>query len=94
MSKRLETGSLEGLPIFIFVDEYPELNGHQNIAQFLQRKSNNTLSEAEKNFEKLCKVAGIDPAQLHSLQGEGKYEERNLIANRASGLSPVPKTPS
>ncbi|HJY92321.1 MAG TPA: hypothetical protein VJ255_18695, partial [Candidatus Acidoferrum sp.] len=74
------------LPIFIFVDEYPELNGHQNIAQFLQRKSNNTLSEAEKNFEKLCKVAGIDPAQLHSLQGEGKYEERNLIANRASAV--------
>jgi predicted ATPase len=74
------------LPVFIFVDEYPELNGHQNIAQFLQRKNGNTLTDAEKNFEKLCKVAGIDPAQLHSLQGEGKYEERNLIANRASAV--------
>jgi len=74
------------LPIFVFVDEYPELNGHQNIAEFIQRKSQNALTEAEKNFEKLCKVAGIDPAQLHSLQAEGKHEERNLIANRASAV--------
>jgi predicted ATPase len=77
---------VERLPIFIFVDEYPELNGHQNISEFLQRKSQNTLTDAEKNFEKLCKVAGLDPAQLHSLQGEGKHEERNLIANRASAV--------
>lgn len=74
------------LPIFIFVDEYPELNGHQNIAEFLQHQSNNALSDAEKNFEKLCKVAGIDPAQLHSLHTQGKHEERNLIANRASAV--------
>ncbi len=74
------------LPVFIFVDEYPELNGHQNIAQFLQHKNSNTSTDAERNFDKLCKVAGIDPAQLHALQSEGKHEERNLIANRASAV--------
>ena len=74
------------LPIFILVDEYPELDGHQNIGQFLQHKSENTLTEAETNFEKLCKVAGLEPEQLQALRNDGKHEERNLIANRASAV--------
>jgi predicted ATPase len=74
------------LPVFIYLDEYPELRGHQNIAQYLQRKSQNQLRESDTYFEKLCKVAGLDPAQLHQLHAEGKHEERNQITNRASAI--------
>ena len=74
------------LPVFIYLDDYPELNGHQNISQYLGRKSNNQLKESDVYFEKLCKVAGLDPAQLNKLQGEAKHEERNQIANRASAV--------
>jgi hypothetical protein len=44
------------------------------------------LKDSDVYFEKLCKVAGLEPAQLHQLQGEAKYEERNQIANRASAV--------
>jgi AAA ATPase-like protein len=74
------------LPVFIYLAEYPELQGHQNIAQYIQRKSQGQLNEADKDFEKLCKVAGLDPAKLNQLQGEQKSEERNQIANRASAV--------
>lgn len=77
---------IQRLPVFIFVEEYPELDGHQNVAQFIQHKSQNALTEAEVNFEKLCKVAGLQPDELQALQSGGKHEERNLIANRASAV--------
>src|SRR5579872_1019632 len=74
------------LPVFIYLAEYPELQGHQNISQYLQRKNQNQQTEGDKDFEKLCKVAGLDPAKLNQLQGEEKSEERNQIANRASAV--------
>lgn len=74
------------LPVFIYLAEYPELRGHQNIAQYIQRKAQNQQTEADKDFEKLCKVAGLDPAKLNQLQGQEKSEERNQIANRASAV--------
>lgn len=74
------------LPIFIYLDDYPELQGHQNIAQYLQRRSQNQLRESDIYFEKLCKVAGLDPAQLQQLHAEGKHEEHNQTTNRASAV--------
>lgn len=74
------------LPVFIYLAEYPELQGHQNISQYLQRKAQGQQTAADKDFEKLCKVAGLDPAKLNQLQGEEKSEERNQIANRASAV--------
>lgn len=74
------------LPVFIYLADYPELAGHQNIAQYIQRKTQNHETEADRDFAKLCKVAGLDPAKLHQLQGEDKSEERNQIANRASAV--------
>ncbi|MEN8515461.1 AAA family ATPase [Burkholderia sp. RS02] len=77
---------LEALPKFIFVDEYPELAGHQDIASYLQRKSNSQLTEADRNFEKLCKVAGLNPASLHQLLEQNDHETRNQLVNRASAV--------
>ncbi|HET6321675.1 MAG TPA: AAA family ATPase [Hyphomicrobium sp.] len=76
------------LPVFIFLDEYPEFSGHQNIAEYLQRKNggNPSPTDADTNFEKLCKVAGLDPATLHDLLGKQDQETRNQLVNRASAV--------
>lgn len=72
------------VPVFIYLDEYPSLQGHQNIDEYVRKKNSGQISEAEKNFEKLCSVAGLDPQNLHSLNNSGDHETRNQLANRAS----------
>lgn len=84
--QKAEEWVFSNLPVFIFLDEYPELEGYQNVQQYLHRKDQNQLTEADHQFEKLCKVAGLDPRQLNELQGEAKHEERNQLANRASAV--------
>lgn len=74
------------IPKFIYVDEYPELDGHQDIAAYIQRKSQNQLNDSDKNFEKLCKVAGLNPEELQKLHGQNDHETRNQLANRASAV--------
>jgi hypothetical protein len=75
------------LPTFVYVDDYPELTGHQNVAEYLTRKANpSQLTEADLNFEKMCKVADLDPKQLHQLHGAGDHETRNQLTNRASAI--------
>ncbi|WP_186151997.1 AAA family ATPase [Burkholderia gladioli] len=74
------------IPKFIYVDEYPELDGHQDIAAYIQRKSQNQRNDSDKNFEKLCKVAGLNPDELQKLHGQNDHETRNQLANRASAV--------
>src|SRR6185312_1310344 len=74
------------IPKFIYVDEYPELDGHQDIASYIQRKSQNQRNDSDKNFEKLCKVAGLNPDELQKLLGQNDHETRNQLANRASAV--------
>lgn len=77
---------VNAIPKFIYVDEYPELDGHQDIAAYVQRKSQNQLNDSDHNFERLCKVAGLNPEELHRLLGQNDYETRNQLANRASAV--------
>jgi predicted ATP-dependent endonuclease of OLD family len=79
---------MKKLPEFIYVDEYPELHGHQNIAKYLERKSQGAqyLTTADRQFEKLCKVAGLDPGHLQQLLSLNEQETRNQLANRAGAL--------
>jgi AAA ATPase domain len=74
------------LPVFVYVDDYPELTGHQNITEFLARKTANQSTEADNNFAKMCKVAGLDPQQLNDLHAAGDHETRNQLANRAGAV--------
>jgi AAA ATPase domain len=78
--------AVSAIPKFIYVDEYPELDGHQDIAAYIQRKSQNLQNVSDKNFEKLCKVAGLNPEQLQKLLTENDHETRNQLANRASAV--------
>ena len=74
------------LPKFIYVDEYPNLHGHQNMADYLTRKSQSKSSDADLNFEKLCKVAGLDPQKLQDLLAQNDQETRNQLAKRAGSV--------
>ena len=72
------------LPVFVMVDEYPELNGHHHMAEYTLRKQQAKLTNADINFEKLCKVAGIDPAELTA--NRNNSEVRNQLVNRAGAV--------
>lgn len=73
------------LPLFVYFDDYPEIPGHQSIPVFLKRKAEGAMEKGEVNFEKLCKVAGLDPSKLQELQ-KSDTEQRNQLANRASAV--------
>lgn len=74
------------LPVFVLIDEYPELPGKQNIAQYLYRKQHGQLTDEDRCFEKLCKVADLDPAKLQQLLSKADAETRNQLVNRAGAL--------
>ena len=74
------------MPIFVYVDEYPELTGHQDITAYLNRTSTGQASKADENFAKMCKVAGLDPQELNNLNAAGDHETRNQHANRAGAV--------
>jgi predicted ATP-dependent endonuclease of OLD family len=78
--------AVKKLPVFILLEEYPELNGHQNIQKYISHRDQNTLTVAQRNFEKLCKVAGLDPQNLNNLLNNGDHETRNQLANRAGSV--------
>ena len=77
---------MERLPVFMYLEDYPEIEGHQDIAQFLARKSQGQQTNADLNFEKLCKVAGLSPQQLQELSQSNDQETRGQLANRAGSV--------
>ncbi|WP_050521780.1 AAA family ATPase [Pseudorhodobacter wandonensis] len=77
---------IQKLPVFMFLEDYPEIEGHQDISAFLQRRTAGTKTSADINFEKLCKVAGLDPEQLQSLSSSNDQETRSQLANRAGSV--------
>ena len=78
---------LEGsLPVFTYLSEYPVIDGHQRIEEYLRRKNEDKETEADVNFGKLSKVAGLDPQLLQELLERGDPEQRNMRANRASAV--------
>lgn len=79
---------VEAMPRFFYLDDYPELDGHQDVAAYLQRKNQGKQhqNDADRNFEKLCKVAGLSPVGLEDLRNKGDAEQRNQLVNRASAV--------
>lgn len=84
--KNARNWAVGAMPKFFYLDDYPELDGHQDVAAYLHRKAHNQLTDADRNFEKLCKVAGLKPEKLQELQQKGDAEQRNQLANRASAV--------
>lgn len=77
---------VERLPKFMYLEDYPEIKGHQDIAKFLKRKSEGQQTAADINFEKLCKVAGLSPKKLQELLQINDQETRGQLANRAGAV--------
>ncbi len=77
---------IERLPTFMYLEDYPEIAGHQDVDQFLKRKAEGRQTSADLNFEKLCKVAGLSPEQLQKLSQAGDQETRSQLANRAGAV--------
>lgn len=76
----------ENLPHFVYLDEYPSLDGHQNIADYLDRKLHRSATVSDREFERLCKVAGLEPGRLQDLLGRNDQETRNQLVNRAGAV--------
>lgn len=76
----------KNMPIFVFIDEYPDLPGKQNIADYIHRKQHGQLNDEDRSFEKLCRVADLDPTKLQQLLNAADPETRNQLVNRASAL--------
>jgi energy-coupling factor transporter ATP-binding protein EcfA2 len=73
------------VPTFIYIADFPELSGHQNLAEYVKRRDENQPeTEAEKNFARLAKVAGFDPKEINALQSD--HEKRQTLLSRASAL--------
>ncbi len=72
------------LPTFIYVDDYPIINGTQNIEEYLQTKDNTEISISDHYFGKMCKVAEIDLEELARLSQKGKFNERTKLLRKAS----------
>lgn len=79
----------ERIPTFIYVAEFPELSGHQDIEELLYshhpRRKRDDHDESELNFLKMAKVAGFDPEHLFKLGADG-HEERSQLLNRAGAV--------
>lgn len=90
--KKARSWAVGAMPKFFYLDDYPELDGHQDMAAYLQRKNNggqhqtDSQRKADENFEKLCKVAGLSPSTLEDLRNKGDAEQRNQLVNRASAV--------
>lgn len=76
---------LQQMPTFIFLDDYPTIKGHINIDQFVQRKKQNSTTSDDVYFQKLTKVAGLNPEELQSLLAQS-HEKRQQLANRAGAV--------
>jgi energy-coupling factor transporter ATP-binding protein EcfA2 len=82
---KAEAWVVEHMPIFIYLSEYPELEGHQNVPAYLQRVGRAQQTEADENFGKLMKVAGLDAEELNDLLA-ADHEQRQQLANRAGAV--------
>ena len=73
------------LPTFVYVSEFPQLSGHQNLDEFINRRGKDAAKkEAEDNFEKMAKVAGFNSQELENLRSD--HETRNQLLNRAGAV--------
>lgn len=76
---------LSWLPHFIYIADFPELYGHQDLAAFVEHRGQNpSTKDREDNFEKLAKVAGFKPKELFEKRND--HELRGQLLNRASSL--------
>ena len=78
--------AINKMSVFVYLDQYPYVNGNQNIADFVHRRDVGQQTGEDRNFEKMCKVAGLRLDELKGLLNQDNNETRNQLANRASAV--------
>ena len=73
------------MPVFMYLDDYPDLDGHMDIQALVTRRSQNRRESGDENFMKLLKVAGLELDEIHRLLTED-HEKRQQLANRAGAV--------
>jgi len=77
-----EQWAIKRMPIFVYLDEWDFLSGHENIDQYLANVQTKQETRENQNFGKLLKVAELDAKELKELL-EKNHEERKLLTDRA-----------
>ena len=75
------------LPHFLYLDEYPDIDGHMDLREFDRRRREGLTEVGDRHFETLLCMAGIDSDSLDEVLG-GDPETRCQIVGRAgAGLT-------
>jgi len=69
------------LPTFLYVDEYPEVEGSQNLADYVRLKQENRLEARHEYFEKLLAVAGLEPSTAETLLTADSTMRRQIASH-------------
>ena len=76
---------LDRMPVFLYLPDYPELDGHIDLEALLQRIEAGKTKESDENFLKLMKVAELDPKELVRLLAKN-HELRGHLVNRGGAV--------
>lgn len=74
--------AMDRIPTMIYVEDHSPFDGHKDVQEFVNQRPVRPETESDRNFKKLCKVAGLVPAELLAAD----HENRMLMNNRAGAL--------
>jgi energy-coupling factor transporter ATP-binding protein EcfA2 len=75
------------LPRFLYLAQYPEIDGQMNLAEFVMRRRQGQPEPGDACFEMLLRVSGIDPEELDSLLSEDHELRRQLVSRAGAVLT-------
>jgi energy-coupling factor transporter ATP-binding protein EcfA2 len=85
-----ETGRqwvLDRLPHFLYLDEYPDIDGHMDLREFDQRRREGLTEMGDHHFETLLRMAGIDPDSLDEVLTGDPETRRQIVGRAGAGLT-------
>lgn len=69
----------EHFPRFIYVSDYPDLAGRQDLDEYFSRKASDALDDADVNFEALMQLAGLDQVTLSELRTYDSKRQSRIL---------------
>jgi energy-coupling factor transporter ATP-binding protein EcfA2 len=78
---------LSRLPAFLYLDEYPDIDGHMDLPEFDRRRREGLTELGDRHFETLLRMAGIDPDSLEEILNGDPETRRQLVGRAGAGLT-------
>ena len=75
------------LPQFLYLDEYPDIDGHMDLREFDRRRREGLTEVGDRHFETLLRMAGIDPDSLDEVLGGDPETRRQIVGRAGAGLT-------